>query len=112
MLGLTLTALATAAMLNGATCAPTDMGFYTLNTVAVDVNEETNTAVCVDFNGNEWSFEGIEDYNNGDYITMLMCDNGTPIIYDDVICATHYDGWLCGDFGYCDGYSVVSSDWD
>ena len=100
MLGLTLTALATAAMLNGATCAPTDMGFYTLN------------AVAVDFNGNEWGFEGIEDYNNGDYITMLMCDNGTPIIYDDVICATHYDGWLCGDFGYCDGYSVVSSDWD
>ena len=41
-----------------------------------------------------------------------MCDNGTPIIYDDVICATHYDGWLCGNFGYCDGYSVVSSDWD
>ena len=66
MLGLTLTALATAAMLNGATCAPTDMGFYTLNTVAVDVDEETDTVVCVDFNGNEWGFEGIEDYNNGD----------------------------------------------
>ena len=38
-----------------------------------------------DFNGNIWIFEGIEDWFIGDICAMMMDNNGTDIIYDDII---------------------------
>ena len=99
MLGMNLMALAIAATLNGATAPVDQMGFYPMTTVVVELDARTDTVVCVDFNGNEWGFEGVEDWCIGDYATLTMCDNGTEIIYDDIICDAVYDGWLEGDFG-------------
>lgn len=112
MFGMTLVALMTTALLNGATAPADQLGFYSMNTVVVDFDEQTDTVICVDFNGNEWSFEGIEDWAIGDYASLTMCDNSTEVVYDDIICDTTYCGWLEGDFGYYLGEKVLTIDYD
>jgi hypothetical protein len=94
-----LFALMVAAFLGGATAPIEELNFYPMTTVVVELDGRTDSVVCVDFNGNEWSFEGIEDWCVGDYATMMMCDNGTSEIHDDIICDVQYDGWLDGNFG-------------
>ncbi len=94
-----LFALMVAAFLGGATAPIEELNFYSMTTVVVELDGRTASVVCVDFNGNEWSFEGIADWCVDDYATMIMCDNGTPEIYDDIICDVRYSGWLDGNFG-------------
>lgn len=51
--------------------------------------------IFVDKNGNEWSFEGSEDWFEYDTITVKMSDNGTEWIEDDEILETTYTGYVC-----------------
>lgn len=44
----------------------------------------------VDWDGNEWIWEGAEDWDIGDYATATMNTNGTEIIYDDIIVNLKY----------------------
>lgn len=67
---------------------------YPLSTVVTDVNYKKDTVTCVDFNGNEWQFEGCEDWQEGDRASLLMFNNDTVYIYDDVIIKAHYNGWV------------------
>lgn len=67
---------------------------YPLSTVVTDVNYDTDIVTCTDFNGNEWTFEGCEDWQEGDRASLLMFNNDTEIIYDDVILKAHYNGWV------------------
>lgn len=66
-------------------------------TFVVDlVNHEQNYMVLVDFNGNEWIWEGIEDFNCGDIVAAIMEERGTPTIYDDEIVKIRYTGYMEG----------------
>ena len=56
---------------------------YAMTTVVVELDENNDEVICIDFNGNEWVFEGVEDWMVGDIASMVMNDCGTPIIYDD-----------------------------
>jgi len=58
-----------------------------------DFETETDSVVCVDCNGNEWMFQGIEDWCVGDCVSAIMDDNGTEIIYDDSIISVRYNSW-------------------
>ena len=69
---------------------------YALTTVVAEVDREYNTVYCVDFNGEKWAFYGCEDWAEGDIATMVMYNNGTSIIYDDVILSAKYCGWFEG----------------
>lgn len=60
----------------------------------LDYNE--NIVICVDFNGNEWAFEEIEDWCIGDIVSMIMDDMGTELIYDDTIIMVRYSGYMEG----------------
>lgn len=60
----------------------------------LDYNE--NMVICIDFNGNEWAFEEIEDWCIGDIASMIMDDMGTESIYDDVIIMVRYSGYVEG----------------
>lgn len=72
---------------------------YTNTTIVVEVDDEYVT--CVDFNGTEWAFENYsDDWYVGDIATLMLCDMGTDIIYDDEIVAAGYDGWIEGPWGY------------
>lgn len=65
---------------------------YALTTCVVTVDEITDTVTVEDNNGNLWDFFGCEDWAVGDICSMLMDDNGTTEIYDDIIINTRYDG--------------------
>ena len=50
--------------------------------------------VCLDFNGNEWIFEGAEDWCIHDFASLLMWDNETENIEDDIIINAFYSGYV------------------
>lgn len=52
--------------------------------------------ILIDSTGNEWVWFGIEDYEMGDIVAAIMDDNGTEIIYDDVIITMRYTGYAEG----------------
>lgn len=54
------------------------------------VEIENDLVYFVDWNGNEWIWEGAEDWEIGDYATATMNTNGTEIIYDDIIVNLKY----------------------
>ena len=59
------------------------------------VEDDEGLIILVDANGNEWSYEEYpEDYYVGDYVAVLMDDNGTPgTIYDDKIIDVRASGF-------------------
>ena len=66
-------------------------------TFVVDlVNHEQNYMVLVDFNGNEWIWEGVEDFDCGDIIAAIMEECETSTIYDDEIVKIRYAGYMEG----------------
>lgn len=58
----------------------------------VDHKADEVTVEC--FNGNRFVFYGIDDWTEGDICSMLMYDNGTPIVYDDEIMSVKYSGYI------------------
>ena len=71
---------------------------YSLTTVVVSIDYDTNIVECIDFNGNIWAFDGCDDWYLFDVCSMIMDDMDTDIIYDDSILNYRYDGWLTGWF--------------
>lgn len=67
---------------------------YPLTTKVDYVDTQNDIVYIVDFNGEEWSFTGSEDWSEGDCCTMLMCTMLTKNIHNDVIIDTHYDNWM------------------
>lgn len=63
---------------------------YPLSTTVTEINN--NTVTVEDSNGNLWSFDGVEDWEVGDGCALIMHDNNTKDIYDDVIISTRYQG--------------------
>lgn len=61
---------------------------YPLSTTVTEINNDTVTVE--DTNGNLWSFDGAEDWEVGDGCSLLMDNNGTNNIEDDIIISTQY----------------------
>lgn len=53
--------------------------------VVVEISTMTDTVVCRDDLGHLWTFNGVEDWELGDGVAMVMFNNGTGIVYDDII---------------------------
>lgn len=76
----------------------TDCTLYSKAAIVTSFEIETDTMVVTDFNGFQWVFYGIEDYEIGDVVTMIMSDAGTKnTIFDDVILETRYSGYTFND---------------
>jgi len=69
---------------------------YPQTFVVGDINRSTNAVAFVDYNGNIWTWEGIEDWMIGDIAAAIMDDNGTETIYDDMIITLRYAGYMEG----------------
>ena len=67
---------------------------YPLTTVVTETG--TKEIVVTDFNGNDWIYETDDEWEIGDYCSMIMSDNGTESIYDDIIVNVRYNGYLQG----------------
>ena len=63
---------------------------YPLSTTVTEINNDTVTVE--DTNGNLWSFNGAEDWEINDSCALIMNDNNTKDIRDDVIISTRYQG--------------------
>lgn len=63
---------------------------YPLSTTVMEINNDTVTVE--DSNGNLWSFNGAEDWEINDSCSLIMNDNNTKDIHDDVIISTRYQG--------------------
>ena len=59
----------------------------------VEVNYSTDTVTVETFTGYLFTFEGCEDWQEGDCACLIMEDNGTEKIYDDEIVLAQYGGW-------------------
>lgn len=65
---------------------------YPMSGIVTEVNHQENRVIVTDSTGNEWEFDGAEDWRTGDIAAMIMEDNGTEEIYDDEIIDVQYDG--------------------
>ena len=61
---------------------------YLRRTTVVALTEDVVTVE--DAQGNLWEFLGVEDWHTGDHCELLMSDNGTEKIQDDIIVRTFY----------------------
>lgn len=61
---------------------------YPLTTTITKIKNDTVTVE--DSNGNLWSFNGAEDWEVGDGCALIMDDNSTSEIVDDVIISAKY----------------------
>lgn len=68
--------------------------FYALTTQVVEIDKVNDVVTVEDCNGNLWTFEGTEDWEIGDCASLIMVDNGTKTIEDDVIVSTEYSNWI------------------
>lgn len=69
-------------------------GYYPLTAVVVDLDYDEDVLILEDGAELVWEFEGIEDFEIGDIVSLLMWDNNTPdSIYDDVILLVYYSGF-------------------
>ena len=65
---------------------------YPKTTIVAEIDEENNLVICEDYEGEAWVFEGVEDWQEGDFATLLMDDNDTEEIFDDEIVKIEYNG--------------------
>lgn len=66
---------------------------YAKTAMVYELDRTCDIVYVVDSNGEAWTFEGCEDYELGDYVSMIMYDNGTQSIYDDIILKVQYSGY-------------------
>lgn len=75
---------------------------YQMMTVVLAVDYCFDRVICLDMEGNEWEFEGTEDWFEGDFCVFEMCPCNEAGIYDDEIVSTTYVGFM--EAGYWGGY--------
>lgn len=61
---------------------------YPITTTVTEI--ENNTVTVKDSKGNLWEFTNAEDWQLGDSCALIMDDNNTKDIRDDVIISTRY----------------------
>lgn len=77
-----------------------DVQIYPQTFAVVEVDAENNVVTVVDTIGNEWAFNGVEDWQRGDLVSAIMSDMGTKTIYDDEFISVKYAGFVHDTFGW------------
>ena len=73
--------------------APT---LYPMTAIITEILENENTVIIKNYNGQEWTFKGVEDWIVGDVCALIMDNQNTPEIKDDVIVEVRYSGYFEG----------------
>ena len=101
MLGIKLSSLIIGTVASITSCQPQkEVGYYPTTTVISNVCEvevETKKKYWLtleDSNGDAWSYiSEDDDWLEGDIVNLIMCDNGTEEIEDDIIIYARYSGY-------------------
>lgn len=73
-------------------------GIYAMTAQVYCLDYEADIVTIEDANGNLWDFEGCEDYCEGDLVSCVMWDAGTPeTVYDDHILSARFSGFWVSD---------------
>lgn len=67
---------------------------YPMTAVVFDLDRENDIVICETCSGMLWEFEGCEDWDIDDIVSLLMYDNETPLVYDDEIIMVRYGGYF------------------
>lgn len=66
---------------------------YPKTAKVIEVNEAEDLVTIETCTGITYTFEGCEDWAEGDGVSLIMEDNGTESILDDSILMAEYTGW-------------------
>lgn len=66
---------------------------YPMTARVAELDYDQDIVIIEDFSGSLFSFYGCEDWQEGDCVSLIMDDNGTEKIFDDVIITAQYGGW-------------------
>ena len=77
-------------------CAPARGNVYATTARVVELDRAADVVTVEDSNGELWAFDGCEDWQEGDCVSMVMHDMGTASIYDDEIVSVRYSAWEIG----------------
>lgn len=75
-------------------------GVYPQTAVVWALEEETDTVWVCTAGGFLYGFPGIEDYCEGDLVSLIMHDSGTEYIMDDEVLAARYAGFFKDEVEY------------
>ena len=64
---------------------------YAKTAIVTDLNKDNDVVTVTDSSGYMWEFSGCEDWMLNDYCSMVMYDNNTALIFDDVIIDVKYE---------------------
>ena len=67
---------------------------YPKTAKVIEVNEAEDLVTIETCTGITYTFEGCEDWTEGDGVSLIMEDNGTESILDDSILMAEYTGWI------------------
>ena len=73
-------------------------GMYPMTAKVISVDYITDIVTVENFTGFTFSFFGCEDWQVDDCCSLIMRDNDTESIYDDIIMMAHYGGWELVDW--------------
>ena len=74
-------------------CVCANAEIYPDTFLITNLNYTTDIITLESANGFIWEYEGIEDLFIGDMASVLMDDNNTENITDDIILKLTYSGW-------------------
>lgn len=66
---------------------------YPATMEVIEVDELCDVVVFETATGDYYRIEGVEDWCAGDFASLIMYDNCTPAIEDDVIVTARYSGY-------------------
>lgn len=93
-----LTVAATATFFNSGITAQAkslnDDSFYPQTFIVSKVDQKNDIMELRTFGGFIFTWEGVEDWSEGDIASAIMYDNNTEDIRDDEIIKLHYSGWI------------------
>ena len=97
---ITILTLITTIVLSMGNADISNVNIYPQTFAVVEIDAENDLVVCVDTIGNEWAFDGAEDWQRGDLVSAIMSDMGTESIYDDEFISVKYAGFAHDIFGW------------
>lgn len=70
-----------------------ESNFYPMTAKIIEIDRMEDIVTVEDSTGNVWEFYGVEDFEKGDCVSMIMNNKDTESIFDDEIINVKYSAW-------------------
>lgn len=76
---------------------PASKNYYAMTAIVSVLDYAGDTVTVENATGFTWCFKGTEDWEIGDVASLVMDDNGTEIVIDDLVVSARYSGYIAAD---------------